>query len=354
MLILTDRAKDGLAIHYYLTRARPCRVVRLNEVQAQPSNPPLIVCDVEIGDETSLKMLGAALTRYRVDARIPVLFLTRDRSNLTNSLALSLGATEVVNCNATPGLILAMAERLIDAYSSKNKSAPLLDGPTKARASQVKSALANCFDAVKRREPVSVAELDRGADVVLGAIKQAKIRKWLDVVWQFDDSTYQHCLLVAGLVAALSFKLGVTPKHQQLLSQAALIHDVGKARVPLAILNKAGALSTSEMEVMRTHAAQGHAMLAGQPGVNPVILDVIRHHHEYIDGTGYPDGLRGPQISGYVRIVTICDIYAALIERRAYKPQMPAQQALAVLVKMGAKLDKDLMKSFKSVVADSA
>jgi putative nucleotidyltransferase with HDIG domain len=354
MLILTDRAKDGLGIHYYLTRARPCRVVRLNDAPTQPSNHSLIVCDIEIGDENSLKMLGAALARYRLDARIPLLFLTRDRSNVTNSLALSLGATEVVNCNATPGLILAMAERLIGAYQSHNKTASLPASTTKARASEVKSALASCFDAVKRREPVSVAELDRGANVVLGAVKEARIRKWLDVVWQFDDLTYQHCLLVAGLVAALSFKLGLTSRHQQLLSQAALIHDVGKARVPLAILNKAGALSKPEMDVMRTHAAQGHAMLAGQPGVNSVILDVVRHHHEYIDGTGYPDGLRGPQITGYVRIVTICDIYGALIERRPYRPQMPAQQALAVLVKMEAKLDRDLLKSFESIVAESA
>jgi putative nucleotidyltransferase with HDIG domain len=353
MLILTDRAKDGHAIHYYLTRARPCRVVRLDEAQAQPSKPSLLVCDVEIGNEISLKMLRAALTRYRVDAKIPVLFLTRDRGNLTNSLAHSLGATEVVYCNATPGLILAMAERLIDAYQSQNKSAILPASRTKARASEVKSALASCFDAVKRREPVSVAELDRGANVVLGAVKEAKIRAWLDVVWQFDDLTYQHCLLVAGLVAALALKLGLTSRHQQLLSQAALIHDVGKARVPLAILNKAGALSPSEMEVMRTHAALGHAMLAGQPVVNPVILDVIRHHHEYIDGSGYPDGLRGPQISGFVRIVTICDIYAALIERRPYKPQMPDRQALAVLVKMEVKLDRDLLNSFQSVVAES-
>ncbi len=103
---------------------------------------------------------------------------------------------------------------------------------------------------------------------------------------------------------------------------------------------------------MRTHAAQGHAMLTGQRGVNPVILDVIRHHHEYLDGTGYPDRLQGRQISDYVRIVTICDIYGALSERRPYKAPMPPQQALAVLMSLGDKLDSNLVKGFEAVVAD--
>jgi HD-GYP domain-containing protein (c-di-GMP phosphodiesterase class II) len=104
---------------------------------------------------------------------------------------------------------------------------------------------------------------------------------------------------------------------------------------------------------MRTHPALGHAMLAGQRGISPVILDVVRHHHEYLDGTGYPDRLQGRQISDYVRIVTICDIYAALIARRPYKPPMPPQQALAVLTDLGFKLDRNMLKHFEAVVADS-
>jgi HD-GYP domain-containing protein (c-di-GMP phosphodiesterase class II) len=104
---------------------------------------------------------------------------------------------------------------------------------------------------------------------------------------------------------------------------------------------------------MRTHPALGHAMLAGQRGMNPVILDVVLHHHEYLDGTGYPDRLQGRQISDYVRIVTICDIYAALIERRPYRAPMPHQQALAVLTDLGVKLDRNMLKHFEAVVADS-
>ena len=351
MLILTDRAKGGLAIYDYLTRGRRCHVVALHQAQAQPLEHTIIVCDVDIGNMTSVRLLRSALRLHRVSPDIPVLFLTRDTSRLTAALAVSLDATELMYCNEPPAVVLAAAERLIHTYQSRNKGRTRPASVTEARASDAKSALAGCFDAVKRGEPLSIAELDRGASVILGAIKQTNIRSWLDVVWQFDDVTYQHCLLVAGLAAAFSLKLGLTSNH--LLLQAALLHDVGKARVPPGILNKSGALSKPEMDVMRTHPELGHAMLADQRGVSPVILDVIRHHHEYLDGTGYPDRLRGRQISGYVRIVTICDIYAALIARRPYKAPMPPQQALAVLTDLGGKLDRDLLKGFEAVVADS-
>ena len=351
MLILTDRAKGGLAIYDYLTRGRRCHVVALHQAQAQPLEHTIIVCDVDIGNMTSVRLLRGALRYHRVDANIPVLFLTRDTSPFTAALAVSLDATELLFSNEPPAVILAATERLIRTYQNRNKRATRPASVTQARASAAKSALAGCFDAVKRGEPLSIAELDRGASVILGAIKHANIRSWLDVVWQFDDVTYQHCLLVAGLGAAFSLKLGLTSNH--LLLQAALLHDVGKARIPPGILNKSGALSKPEMDVMRTHAELGHVMLAGQGGVHPVILDVIRHHHEYLDGTGYPDRLRGRQISGYVRIVTICDIYAALIARRPYKAPMPPQQALAVLTDLGVKLDRNLLRCFEAVVADS-
>jgi len=352
MLILTDRANGGLATYDFLTRGRRCHVVPLHQAMAQPLKHPIIVCDVDIGNMTSVRLLRAALKLHRVDADIPVLFLSRDSSHLTATLAISLDATELIYCNDRPAAIHAAAERLIDAYQSRNKGAVRPARVTEARASDAKSALANCFDAAKRGEPVSIAELDRGASVVLDAIKQANIRTWLDVVWQFDDVTYQHCLLVAGLCAAFSLKSGLTSSHRQLLLQAAFLHDVGKARIPSDILNKPGALTKREMDVMRTHPALGHAMLAGQRGISPVILEVVRHHHEYLDGTGYPDRLQGRQISDYVRIVTICDIYAALIDRRPYKAPMPPPQALAVLMDLGDRLDRNLLKRFEAVVAD--
>ena len=220
MLILTDRANGGLAIYDYLTRGRRCRVVALHQAQVQPLKHTIIVCDIDIGNMTSVRLLRGALRLHRVDADIPVLFLMRDTSHFTAALAVSLDATELLSCNEPPAVILAAAERLIHTYQSRNKDATRSARVTEARASDAKSALAGCFDAVKRGEPLSIAQLDTGASVILGAIKQVKIRSWLDVVWQFDDVTYQHCLLVAGLGAAFSLKLGLSSNSSVVAGRA--------------------------------------------------------------------------------------------------------------------------------------
>ena len=167
----------------------------------------------------------------------------------------------------------------------------------------------------------------------------------------YDNATYQHCLLVAGLAAGFAARLGVTLGGQRLITRAALVHDIGKARIPHAILNKPGPLTVSEMSIMRTHAATGHDMLVRQGGYDPQLLDIVRHHHEYVDGSGYPDALGGAQVRPLTRLLTICDIYAALTERRPYRAQTSPHEALGILAGMGGKLDAGLLRSFHGLVA---
>ena len=214
------------------------------------------------------------------------------------------------------------------------------------------AALVGLLQAARERKPIPLKLLDQGAERLLMAMRRAGIRPWLDFVRRHDDLTYQHCLLVAGLVAGFSARLGIAPAGQRMLAQAALVHDIGKAAIPRHILNKAGTLGAEEMALIKTHPAEGHAMLTSQRGLDPRVLAVVRHHHEYLDGSGYPDRLRAAQIPDFVRLTTICDIYAALIERRAYKPTLPPARAYAMLVEMGAKLDQGLVAAFAKFVAD--
>ena len=155
---------------------------------------------------------------------------------------------------------------------------------------------------------------------------------------------------MAGLAAAFSSALGLCPADRHRLAKAALLHDVGKTKIPPAILNKPGKLDEAELKVMRTHPAHGHAMLAGR-GFDPIMLAVVRSHHEMLDGSGYPDKLKGGEIPDLVRLVTVCDIYGALIERRCYKPPMESTKAYGILESMAGRLDGDLVRAFRPVVS---
>jgi HD-GYP domain-containing protein (c-di-GMP phosphodiesterase class II) len=131
------------------------------------------------------------------------------------------------------------------------------------------------------------------------------------------------------------------------------LHDVGKAFVPRAILEKPGKLTEEETSEIRKHPQLGYDALAAQGDFPPEMLDVVLHHHELLDGTGYPDRLRGEGITDIVRLTTIADIYAALVEKRAYRMPFTHAEAFAVMEQMGGKLDQHLLQAFRPVAMGS-
>src|SRR5258708_8788461 len=140
--------------------------------------------------------------------------------------------------------------------------------------------------------------------------------------------------LVTGIAIDFGLSLGLAEPDIERLYSAAMFHDVGKAKIPLAVLDKPGRLDAEERALIESHAAAGYEVLKRNPGISPEILDAVRHHHEFLDGSGYPDALCGASISNIVRILTICDIFAALIEHRQYKPAMSGEQAYEILQTM--------------------
>ncbi len=154
---------------------------------------------------------------------------------------------------------------------------------------------------------------------------------------------------MTGVAVGFAFDIGFSSPDVKRLGMAATLHDIGKAHIPRCILDKGGQLDPSEEEIMRRHPVIGYELLKDISGISPEILDGVRHHHEYLDGLGYPDGLTAPQISDLVRLLTISDIFAALIESRPYRPTMSRQNAYQILCGMDGKLERSLVKAFRNV-----
>ena len=322
-----------------LAAFRSCDVYDLYDDTPLATVPELIVSDVRALTSEAILRLRRLLARVRT-AQMPYLFLLHEDSARARAQAEALGASGTLGAGAASRLLFktlaALQERsvAIPAYAQR-------------QAGVARKFLREIF---VPGFPLTPTVIDNGADLVAGAVRETGIRDWVRAVRLFDDATHQHCLLVAGLAAAFSVTLGLSELDRHRLAKAALLHDVGKVNVPTAILNKPGPLTAEEMAVMRTHPAQGHAMLLNG-GFEDAMLTVVRSHHEMLDGSGYPDGLKAGSIPDLVRLVTVCDIYGALVERRAYKPPMAAGRAFGNLQGMAGRLDLDLVRAFTPIVA---
>ena len=134
-----------------------------------------------------------------------------------------------------------------------------------------------------------------------------------------DDYTYMHSVAVCALMVALAKQLKLDEAATREAGLAGLLHDLGKAMIPNEILNKPGKLTDEEFTIIKTHPAEGHRMLLEGHGVGEIPLDVCLHHHEKMDGSGYPDRLPGEKISLHAKMGAVCDVYDAITSNRPYK-----------------------------------
>lgn len=143
-----------------------------------------------------------------------------------------------------------------------------------------------------------------------------------------DDYTYMHSVAVCALMVSLARQLGLDEAQTRQAGLAGLLHDVGKMMIPLEILNKPGKLTDAEFDVIKSHPAEGHKMLLKGVGIGDIAQDVCLHHHEKVDGSGYPEKLTKDQISLFARMGAVCDVYDAITSDRPYKKGWEPAEAI--------------------------
>lgn len=161
-----------------------------------------------------------------------------------------------------------------------------------------------------------------------------------------DDYTYMHSVAVCALMTALARELKLSEAEVKQAGLAGLMHDMGKAGIPLQILNKPGSLTDNEFHVVREHPKLGYDMLLKANISDPVTLDVCLHHHEKIDGSGYPEKLSSDQISLFAKMGAICDVYDAVTSTRSYKPAWEPGMALKRMASWSGHFDPAVFKAF--------
>lgn len=170
---------------------------------------------------------------------------------------------------------------------------------------------------------------------------------WLARIKDRDSYTAEHCLRVAIFTVAFARFIGLPDNDLEIAGMCGLLHDIGKLKVPDRILNKPGPLTPEEYAIMQEHTILGHQLLLRDPGLDRIISDVTLHHHERMDGQGYPGQLNECQISRFARLVAIVDAYDAMTSDRCYRDAMsPAEAARMLYRNRGDQFDADLVEAF--------
>lgn len=161
-----------------------------------------------------------------------------------------------------------------------------------------------------------------------------------------DDYTYMHSVAVSAMMTSLAIQLGMSDEEVEQAALGGLLHDIGKARMPMEVLNKEGKLTDEEYRVIQTHARAGYDMLVEGETLEPQVLDIALHHHEKVDGSGYPDGLKGEEITRLARMGAICDVYDALTSNRPYKKGWSPGVAVQRMMSWKGHFDPTILQAF--------
>lgn len=189
-------------------------------------------------------------------------------------------------------------------------------------------------------------------EIVEDIISQNEIMLNMVDLKVYDNYTYYHSVNVAALAVSIGLEMGLNKDSLKELGIAAILHDIGKKVIPEEILHKPGKLTTEEFEVIKRHPTVAYDSLKESRSISSVARVAILQHHERFDGTGYPLGRKGTEISMFARILSVADVYDALASKRSYHDAWPPSDALEyIMAGSGSQFDPDIVMAFSRKVA---
>lgn len=299
------------SIHYQVETAENGRE-GLEKIHALQDRLCAVLLDVVMPEMDGLQVLQH-LNEEGVPERIPIFLITSETSDDTMREAYHLGVMDVIGKPVLPYLVDRRVNSVVELYQARRR----LGNVVERQQSEL------------LRQAEQIIELNRGMIESLSAAIEFRNGESGEHVRRIHNITRY-------MLTQTEMGKGLTPEEIDSIALAAITHDVGKIAIPDSILNKPGRLTPEEFEIMKTHTIQGERMLERIPqlrehGAYHYALDIARHHHERWDGRGYPDGLKGDEISPWAQIVSLADVYDALVSKRVYKDAFQREEALRMI-----------------------
>jgi putative nucleotidyltransferase with HDIG domain len=312
-----------------------------------------IVINIDFKNAKAVESLKESLAQVDRDRTFLVLVIDSDKTG-DMSEALGIGADDIIYRSSHKNqpkqdwvkTVASRIKQLVGSYTHRQAQPKVLRTAIKSGD----NALSYVMNFAQTGKPLEIKHLKHDVGNIIGALDEHGLDAWLDMVRTHHSATYQHSLIVTGVATAFGKALGCNAKDLERLSIGAMLHDVGKSKIPVEILEKPGPLDEFEWVVMKQHPNLGRDIIMDTGEFDPEILDIVTHHHEYLDGSGYPDNLKNGDISDIVRIMTISDIFGAMIERRSYKKEATPEKAYEILTSMTTKLEVPLVKAFGQIL----
>ncbi len=313
--------------------------------------PAAIILDENVTPRGGLPLLREICCVPELD-RIPVICTAAPERRAFLADAALLGVRTTLTKPFRRSLLLAALSAEINGKIERNW---IKIEPVQRAALQKTTALFNSIaDAIGSGESMPYETLRAACEPLLQAIASGNYSRILDGVRDHDNYTYVHSLRVAVFLSVLGHAIGLRDRDLSILAAGGMIHDIGKLSVPSHILNKSGRLTDEEWAIMQGHVPPAERFLHLVPDLQRGALIIATQHHEKLDGSGYPHGLKGAELDDLTRMANIVDIFCALTDWRPYKEALDPEHAFFIMRQQPAQLDQGLMKVFREVLLDTA
>ncbi|MGE5505098.1 MAG: HD domain-containing phosphohydrolase [Actinomycetota bacterium] len=313
--------------------------------------PCAVVVDRGAGPQDALDFVRE-MRRDPVFTDVPVIFTSNGEDGGIRGLAATAGADAfLLKPYRRSALIGAITQQINRAVERKWDTLPTLQRSALVNTMDVFNSIS---DVIEKGEPIAYASVTQACGPLVEAVGMREYKGILNGVRDHDNVSYAHSLGMATLLLLFGYTIGLKGNDLSLLGSAGLLHDVGKMSIPHEVLNKPGSLTGEEFERMKSHVAVTVDYLRKCDDLPRNVLMIAEQHHERLDGSGYPSGLKGAELNELSRMAAIVDVFCALSDRRVYRPAMDAEDALHVMTEeMPGKLDMQLLSLFRDMLLDA-